>query len=88
LPIDKGAILIIISVCNAMHRRATMPERRMMVRMADKLHKAARLKAVSVGKPLSEIVRDLLAGWVAGDIALPQPTEAQPESPKPKREKP
>ena len=50
-------------------------ERKMMVRMSDKLHKAARIKAVLVGAPLSEVVRDLLAGWVDGSITLPQPTE-------------
>ena len=62
-------------------------ERKMMVRMSDKLHKAARIKAVSVGAPLSEVVRDLLSGWVDGSIALPQPTETKPEA-KAKRSKP
>ncbi len=60
-------------------------ERKMMVRMSDKLHKAARIKAVSVGAPLSEVVRDLLAGWINGSITLPQPTEPQPKA---KRSKP
>lgn len=56
---------------------AVPTERKMMVRMTDKLHKAARIKAVSVGLPLSEVVRDLLAGWVEGVITLPQPQPAQ-----------
>lgn len=60
-------------------------EHTMMVRMADKLHKAARIKSVELGLPLSEVVRDLLTGWVDGTVALPQPTE-QPKA-KPKREK-
>jgi hypothetical protein len=59
----------------------------MMVRIPEKLHKAARVKAVMDGIPLSEVVRVFLAGWVDGSIALPQPTEAQPEA-KPKRSKP
>ena len=61
-------------------------EHKMMVRMSDKLHKAARIKAVSVGVPLSEVVRVFLAGWVDGTIALPQPTEPQSKA-KAKRSK-
>ena len=62
-----------------------MQERRVAVRMSAKLYKAARLKCVEDDKPLSEVVRDLLSGWVNGSIALPhQPTE----QPKPKRSKP
>jgi hypothetical protein len=64
-----------------------MQERQMMIRLPNKLHKAARLKAVDLGLPLSEVVRDLLARWVDGSITLPQPTEAQPEESKPKRSK-
>lgn len=62
-------------------------ERRVSVRVAAKLYKAAKLKCVEDDLPLSDVVRDLLAGWVDGSIALPQPTEAKPESPKPKRSK-
>jgi hypothetical protein len=52
------------------------------IRIDSKLHKAARLKSVESGRPLSEIMRDLLAGWVDGSITLPQPTEAKPKRSK------
>ncbi len=61
-------------------------EHKMMVRIPEKLHKAARIKAVSDDMPLSGVVRDLLAGWVSGSITLPQPTETKPAE-KPKRGK-
>ena len=52
-------------------------ERTLMVRMPEALHKAVRVKTADMGVPISEIVRDLLSGWVAGKIELPQP-EATP----------
>jgi hypothetical protein len=50
-------------------------EHKLTVRMSDKQYKAAKVKCVSIERPLSEVVRDLLAGWVDGSITLPQPTE-------------
>lgn len=63
-----------------------LKERSLTIRIDTKLHKSARLKSVESGRPLSEIMRDLLAGWVDGSITLPQSAEAKPE-PKQKRSK-
>ena len=49
-----------------------MQERKLTVRLSAKLLKAAKLKSVTDDKALSEVVRDLLAGWVDGSITLPQ----------------
>lgn len=54
-------------------------DRAMTVRVPAKLLKATRHKCVENDVSLSEVVRDLLAGWVDGSIALPQPTE-QPKA--------
>jgi hypothetical protein len=56
-----------------------MQQHQMMVRIPEKLHRAARVKAVSDSVPLSEVVRVFLSGWVDGTITLPQPTEQPPE---------
>ena len=50
-------------------------ERRMMVRMTEEQHKAVRIKAAELGRPVSEIVRELLAMWVAGKVELPEPRQ-------------
>ncbi|MFX1412086.1 MAG: ribbon-helix-helix domain-containing protein [Promethearchaeota archaeon] len=56
-------------------------ERRITVRAPEKLHKAVRVKAAELGRPVSEIVRELLELWTAGEIELPAPTgEDQPET--------
>lgn len=55
-------------------------ERRMMVRMTEELHKAVRVKAAELGRPASEIVRELLTRWVAGDIELLTREEEAKES--------
>ena len=47
-----------------------LKERSLTIRIDSKLHKAARLKSVETGRPLSEIMRDLLAGWIDGSITL------------------
>jgi plasmid stability protein len=46
-------------------------ERRMMIRLTETLHKAVRVKAAELGRPVSEIVRDLLRAWVADKVELP-----------------
>lgn len=46
-------------------------ERKLMVRMTEEQHRAVRVKAADLGRPVSEIVRELLTGWVAGKIELP-----------------
>ena len=51
------------------------PERSMMVRMPDELHRAVRIKAAEIGRPISEIVRDLLQGWLAGQFELLSPND-------------
>lgn len=52
-----------------------MPEeRKLMVRVTEQLHRAVRVKAAELGRPVSEIVRAFLQAWVAGEIELPAPT--------------
>jgi plasmid stability protein len=52
-------------------------ERMMMVRMSEELHKAVRVRAAELGRPMSEIVRALLTAWVAGKIELPELLERE-----------
>lgn len=47
-----------------------MQERKLTVRLSAKLLKSAKLKSVQDDLPLSEVVRDLLAGWTRGEIRL------------------
>ena len=54
-------------------------ERKMMVRMTEELHKAVRVKAADLGRPVSGIVRKLLAMWVQGKIDLPESDKDEPE---------
>jgi len=46
-------------------------EHRIMVRVTEQLHKAVKIKAVEVGRPMSEIIRDLLTLWIEGKVSLP-----------------
>ncbi len=46
-------------------------ERRITVKTSEKLHKAVRVGAAEMGRPISEIVRTLLEAWIAGRIELP-----------------
>ncbi len=39
----------------------------------------ARARAISEGKNLSAVVTVFLRAWLAGDIGLPEPQEAQPK---------
>ncbi|GAB4537152.1 MAG: hypothetical protein Kow0063_23490 [Anaerolineae bacterium] len=52
-------------------------ERRWMVRTTEELHKAVRVKAAELGRPVSEIVRTFLEAWVAGKIELPDQAEEE-----------
>jgi len=54
-------------------------ERKMMIRMPEALHKAVRVKAAELGRPVSEIVRELLRGWLSGEIELPEESEGETE---------
>ena len=53
-------------------------ERRITVKATEALHKAVRVKAAELGIPVSEIVRDLLEGWVAGEVELPTKIKEKP----------
>lgn len=52
-------------------------ERKMMVRIGEELHRAVRVKAAELGRPISEIVRAFLRAWVAGEIELPAHIEEE-----------
>jgi plasmid stability protein len=52
-------------------------ERRITVRTTEEFHKAVRVKAAELGRPMSDIVRDLLTMWVAGEVELPPPKGKQ-----------
>ena len=54
-------------------------ERTMVVRMTEELHKAVRVKAAELGRPVSEIVRGLLDQWVEGEIETPPQEERPPQ---------
>jgi hypothetical protein len=48
--------------------------------MTEEQHKAVRVKAAELGRPVSEIVRKLLDLWVEGKIELPEPEGDKQES--------
>ena len=52
---------------------------KMMVRVSEDLHRAVRVKAADLGRPISEIVRGLLRKWVEGEIETPSEEEGQLE---------
>jgi len=52
-------------------------ERRITVKTTETLHKAVRVKAAELGRPVSEIVRDLLALWTEDKIELPSKSEGE-----------
>jgi plasmid stability protein len=54
-------------------------ERTMMVRMSEELHKAVRVRAAELGRPVSEIVRALLTAWVTDKIELSELQEPEQE---------
>jgi plasmid stability protein len=51
----------------------------MLVRMSDDLHRAVRVKAADLGRPVSEIVRGLLRKWVEGKVETPSEEEGRLE---------
>ncbi len=54
-------------------------ERMIMVRVPEELHKAVRVKAAELGRPIAEIARGLLQAWVEGRVDTPPP-EVKPKS--------
>lgn len=46
-------------------------EHKLTVRISEADYRPVRVKAAQLGRPVSVIVRELLAAWVAGDIQLP-----------------
>lgn len=46
------------------------PDKLLMVRLPDEMHKRLRVRAAELGVPMSEIVRELLDAWLAGQIRL------------------
>jgi plasmid stability protein len=57
-------------------------DRKMMVRMSESQHKAVRVRAAELGRPVSEIVRELLTLWLDGRILLSLESEKEEETPK------
>lgn len=53
------------------------PDRSLVVKLPDDLHRAFRVRAAELGVPMSEIVRDLLEAWLAGLIELPDKEEGE-----------
>ena len=54
-------------------------ERRIMVRVSEDLHRAVRVKAADLGRPVSEVVRGLLRQWVDEKIETPSEEEGRLE---------
>ena len=54
-------------------------ERRITVKTTEAFHRAVRVRAAELGRPISEIVRELLRLWLAGEVELPAREEEQPE---------
>ena len=50
-------------------------ERRITVKVTEALHRTVRVRAAELGRPISEIVRELLKAWLVGDIELPDKEE-------------
>lgn len=68
-------------MCNEAHREVGLmtEERRIMVRTSEDLHRAVRVKAADLGRPVSEIVRGLLRQWVEGRLETPSEEEGRLE---------
>ena len=52
-------------------------EKKMMTRIDGDLHKAARMKALEDDRTLSEVVRQFIRAWLAGEIPTPPPEKEQ-----------
>jgi hypothetical protein len=55
----------------------TESHHRTTIRMSTDLHKAARIKAIEMDTTLSDVVREFLTLWVAGQLELPTHTEEE-----------
>ena len=49
--------------------------RRITVKTTEDFHRAVRVRAAELGKPISDIVRQLLVLWLEGKIELPEPEQ-------------
>ena len=47
-------------------------EHKLTVRISETEYRPVRVKAAELGRPVSEIVRGLLAMWVAGRVEVPE----------------
>ena len=50
-------------------------EHKLTVRISEEEYRPVRVKAAELGRPVSEVVRQLLTGWVSGEIELPAQEE-------------
>jgi hypothetical protein len=60
----------------------TESHHRTTIRMTKNLHKAARIKALEMDTTLSDVVREFLTLWVAGELELPTQTEEERQEDK------
>ncbi len=56
-------------------------DRKLLIRMSEAQHKALRVKAAELGRPMAEIVRCLLDLWLEGKIELSK-NEQKGETPR------
>lgn len=60
--------------------QVTTQEHKLTVRISEAEYRPARVKAAQIGRPISEIVRELLRLWVTGQVRLEGHTgEEQPK---------
>ncbi len=52
-------------------------ERKMMIRISEAQHKTVRVKAAELGRPVSEIVRELLVLWTEDKVELSSKSEGK-----------
>jgi predicted HicB family RNase H-like nuclease len=57
-----------------------MEDHKMTIRIPRELHKAAKVKAAESDVTLSEVVREFLRMWMAGQIELPSQAKEEEES--------
>lgn len=53
------------------------PDKMLMVRLPDEMHKRLRVRAAELGVPMSEIVRELIDVWLDEQISLPVQSEGR-----------
>ncbi len=49
------------------------PDRTLVVKLPDDLHRAFRVRAAEKGVYMSDIVRGLIEGWLSEEVELPAP---------------